>query len=104
MEGALSFGSFFSRHQVGMAVSINEFCPNELFFLGKAASWPPYDGLDFVPAPPEQTSWDEETEEEEEEDVVVVEDLPPTPSRPPKPGKWWQRALAFVCCCYEVDY
>lgn len=99
MRGSVSFASFFStkhKDEVSMLVSVDDWCPNQLFYMGKAVSWPAFDGLDFIPV-------SEETADEEIEEEEPVADLPSS-SRPPKPGKWWQRALAFCCCCYEVDF
>lgn len=102
-----------------MEVSLDEWCPNYNFYLGRAASLGALDGLGFVPL--EEASWitEEESEEEDseeegseeaeleeeeiEEEVVADAGLPSSP-RPSKQVRWWQRALAFCCCwCYEVE-
>lgn len=79
-----------------MMLGIDEWCPNDFFYLGKAISWSAYDGMEFIPV--EEDTLDEEAEEEEEEMEEVA------PPKPPKKVKWWQKALAFCCCCYEVDF
>lgn len=80
-----------------MMLGIDEWCPNDFFYLGKAISWSAYDGMEFIPV--EEDTLDEEAEEEEEEEMEEV-----APPKPPKKVKWWQKALAFCCCCYEVDF
>lgn len=94
LPSSVSFASFFSaKHQdvVSMGVSIDTWCPNPNFYLGRAVSWSAYDGVGFVPVPVQVR----------EEEAVPPPAASPTPS---KKVRWWQRALAFCCCCYEVDF
>lgn len=122
MSLSRSFSSFFSRRHRdevgGMQVSIDEWCPNPLFYLGRAVSLDALDGLGIISAYGERRTEEEdediEQEEEEEEDIEEEEEeeemkvaeagVPSSPGPSRKVRRWWQRVLALCCfCCYEVD-